>query len=138
MTGPDLNLRPADPYNTVVRQYFVSPLHAGDLQLPYSRAANVELADGEGNRLQLSAGLQGDRLEELRFRALGCPHLIAAAEYFCRHYTGQPVSALPAFDKEQIMADLAVPPSKSGRILLLEDAIQKLWQNIGKQSNPRG
>jgi NifU-like protein involved in Fe-S cluster formation len=124
-----------DPYNSVVRQYFVSPLHAGDLQLPYSLATSVELGDGEGSRLQLSAGVSGDRLEELRFRALGCPHLIAAAEHFCRHYTGQAVSALSAFDKEQTLADLAVPVAKSGRILFLEDAVRELRRNIGKRSD---
>jgi hypothetical protein len=71
----------------------------------------------------------------LRFRALGCPHLIAAAEHFCRHYTGQAVAALSAFDKEQTMADLGVPVSKSGRILLLEDAVQKLRQSIDERRN---
>lgn len=130
-----MNTRAADPYNSVVRRYFVSPLHAGDLALPYSTAASAEAGDGQGNRLQLSAGIAGDQLDELRFRALGCPHLVAAAEYFCRRYTGMPVSALATFDKAAVMKDLAVPMSKSGRILLLEDAIRALCERIDECSH---
>ena len=135
MTGSALNIPAPDPYNSVVRQYFVSPLHAGDLALPYSVTASVDVGDGEGNRLQLNAGISGGKLDELRFRALGCPHLIAAAEHFCRHYEGQAVSALTNFDKAQTVRDLDVPVEKSGRILLLENAIRALSQRIGARTD---
>lgn len=119
----------------MVRQYFVSPIHAGDLQLPYSLTASASVDDGYGTRLQLSAGISGDTLDELRFRALGCPHLIAAAEHFCRHYSGQAVAALREFDAKPAMEDLAVPVWKSGRILLLEDAVRNLWRQITENRN---
>lgn len=135
MSEPGLNIQVEEPYNGMVRQYFVSPIHAGDLQLPYSLTASVAVGDGYGNRLQLSAGVSGETLDELRFRALGCPHLIAAAEHFCRHNSGQAVETLQDFDTRQMAADLAVPVRKSGRILLLEDAVRNLWRQITEKRN---
>jgi NifU-like protein involved in Fe-S cluster formation len=135
VSDPGLNIEAEEPYNSMVRQYFVSPIHAGDLQLPYSLTASVTIGDGYGNRLQLSAGVSGDTLDELRFRALGCPHLIAAAEHFCRHNCGQAVETLQDFDTGRMTADLAVPVRKSGRILLLEDAVGNLWRQIIETRN---
>lgn len=135
MSGPGLNIQAEEPYNSMVRKYFVSPIHAGDLQLPYSLTASVAVGDGYGNRLQLSAGVSGETLDELRFRALGCPHLIAAAEHFCRHNSGQAVETLQDFDASRMTADLAVPVRKSGRILLLEDAVRNLWRQITENRN---
>jgi NifU-like protein involved in Fe-S cluster formation len=125
-----LNLPGKEPYNSLVRQFFVSPVHAGDLQKSYSPVVNAAVSDGAGNLLQLSAGIDDDMLGEIRFRALGCPHLIAAAEHFCQHYEGLRVSTLREFRPEQTILELAVPVWKSGRILLLEDAVRGLWQKI--------
>ncbi|MCH7981293.1 MAG: iron-sulfur cluster assembly scaffold protein, partial [Proteobacteria bacterium] len=88
----------------------------------------------QGVRLQLSAAAAGGRVIELRFRAWGCPHLIAAAAAFCTGYTGQRLSHLLEFSAAGIMQTLAVPVEKTGRILVLEDAVRSLGAAVHEQS----
>jgi len=115
----------ADPYNQAVRDLFTSPAHAGGVA-----GGKTVLADDQGVRVELSAGVAGGQLSALRFRAWGCPHLLAAAEWVCSHYEGGPIGALEKFPNARIMEDLAVPVEKTGRILVLEDAIQSLGRSL--------
>jgi NifU-like protein involved in Fe-S cluster formation len=110
-----------DPYNELVREYFATPEHAGELQ----DAASGYFED-QGVRLRFSATLDGDRVAAMRFAAWGCPHVIAAAEAVCRHFEGQALSELDKFPRAQIMDDLAVPVEKTGRILVVEDTVRSL------------
>jgi NifU-like protein involved in Fe-S cluster formation len=114
-----------DPYSAKVRELFAKPGHGGDL----ADAAVVEMAQ-QGVRLRLSAAHAGGRIESLRFRAYGCPHVIAACELFCQAYEGRPVTALNDFQATDIMGDLSVPVEKTGRILVLEDAVRLLGHDI--------
>ena len=124
-----------DPYSKRVRGYFVNPVHAGNVQKPYSSVVSATADDRQGNTIQLAAGIDGEILQELRFRALACPHLIAAAEYFCGRFEGRATMSLQEFDPWETVRELQIPPSKTGRILLLEDAIQLLRQKIGDDSH---
>jgi NifU-like protein involved in Fe-S cluster formation len=124
-----------DPYNNRVREYFVNPVHAGNLQKSYSCIVSATADDRQGNTIQLSAGIDGDTLQELRFRALACPHLIAAAEYFCGRFEGRATTSLREFDPRETVRELQIPLSKTGRILLLEDVIQSLRQKISDHSH---
>ena len=81
-------------------------------------------------RVTLAAKSDGDVIVSLRFRAWGCPHLLAAAEAFCREFEGGPVQALQAFSAAEIMQTLPVPREKLGRILVLEDAVRSLGQSV--------
>lgn len=114
-----------DPYGARVRELFSGPEHAGDLENP---AARVQIND-QGVRIALAAEVDGDIIVRLRFRAWGCPHLLAAAEAFCREYESRPVSALQAFNAADIVRTLPVPREKLGRILVLEDAVRSLGQS---------
>jgi NifU-like protein involved in Fe-S cluster formation len=115
----------SDPYSEQVRVLFTDPQHAGDLENP---AARVQISE-QGVRLALAAAMDGDIITGLCFRAWGCPHLLAAAEAFCRAYEGRPASALAAFEAAEIMQTLPVPREKLGRILVLEDAVRSLGQS---------
>ena len=115
----------SDPYSPRVRELFAEPRHAGEL--PDSTVVRV---DDQGMRVELSARRDGDRLSELRFRAWGCPHFIAAAEAFCADYEGRPVSELGDFGAVSFLEALAVPIEKTGRILVLEDAVKALGQTL--------
>lgn len=124
-----------DPYSKTVRGYFVNPVHAGNLHKSYSSVVAAAADDGQGNTVQLEAGIDGDVLQELRFRALACPHLIAATEHFCGRFEGRATTSLREFDPAATVRELQIPLSKTGRILLLEDAIQLLRQKIGDESH---
>ncbi len=115
----------SDPYGERVRELFAYPDHAGDLENPAARAQVVD----QGVRIALAADIDGDTIVSLRFRAWGCPHLLAAAEAFCRDFEGRPVAALAEFGAAEIMQTLPVPREKLGRILVLEDAVRSLGQS---------
>ena len=126
-----MNQHPLDPYNEQTRGYFANPVHAGDLDGEYTRTAVASVAESAaGARLTLAVGLTAQRIDECRFRAFGCPHLIAAAERWCEASEGKtPVDLLP-FDVTGCMQILGVPVEKTGRILLLEDAVGLLVAQI--------
>ena len=50
-------------------------------------------------------------------------------------YEGRPVSDLEDFDAHEIVRTLAIPTAKTGRILVLEDAVRSLGQSIRSASN---
>ncbi|MDH4054894.1 MAG: iron-sulfur cluster assembly scaffold protein [Gammaproteobacteria bacterium] len=112
-----------DPYNPVVRDYFARPEHAGEVM---GEDAAVAFFEDQGMRIRLSAKVAREDIKTLRFLAWGCPHVIAAAEAFCRRFEGRPAAELANFDASQLMRDLAVPVEKTGRILVLEDTVRSL------------
>ncbi len=120
-----------NPYNRCTRQYFEEPVHAGDLQDEYTVSAVAEAQESAaGARIQLAVGVQEGTLKECRFRVFGCPHLIAAGEWLCDHYEGKTLPELLQFRAADCMVLLAVPVEKTGRILLLEDAIRSLASQL--------
>ena len=115
----------ADPYSGRVRELFANPQHAGTV------VGGVTVrVDDQGVRVELSASIESGRISAMRFRAWGCPHLIAAAEQACSLYEDGPVAALEIFERDRIMEDLTVPAEKTGRILVLEDAVQSLGRDL--------
>jgi len=113
-----------DPYSPVVRECFANPGHVGDL----TGAVTADI-DEQGIRLRLACTRDNGQISALRFRAWGCPHLIAACESFCADYEGRPLAELSRFQAADIMRKLSVPVEKTGRILVLEDAVQLLGQS---------
>ena len=121
----------ADPYNSLVRKLFANTAHAGSV----AAAVSAEKS-GQGVRIELSASGTDGAIEQLRFSAWGCPHLIAAAEAVCAEYEGQTASQLEEFSVADLMQRLAVPAEKSGRILVLEDAVRLLGTALRESSSP--
>lgn len=115
----------ADPYGERVRELFANPAHAGEL----TDVPAVYVAD-QGVRIALSARCADGRIEALRFKGWGCPHLLAAAEAFCREYEDRPCAELGNFRIAELMQTLPVPTEKTGRILVLEDAVHSLGQSV--------
>lgn len=116
----------ADPYSAPVRALFADTAHCRDLP-----GGIAGFADGQGVRVRLTATRDGSRLVRLGFRAFGCPHFIAACELFCRSFEGRGAGGLADFNAADIMRDLSVPVEKTGRILVLEDAVRSLGDSIG-------
>ena len=115
----------ADPYSAKVRELFAAPAHAGDLV----DGEAVDVADQEV-RLRLSASAEDGKIKALRFRAWGCPHVIAAAEAVCSALEGLPASGLENYSVADVMQNLPVPVEKTGRILVIEDAVRSLGQRF--------
>ena len=120
-----------DPYSARVRQLFDAPAHAGRLESALS--ASIE---EQGVRIRLSAEVDNSEIRALRFEAWGCPHVIAAAEEVCASLEGKPVSGLLEFSAAGLMQSLSVPTEKTGRILVVEDAVRSLGSVVRDASNP--
>jgi NifU-like protein involved in Fe-S cluster formation len=111
----------ADPYSPAVRALFGDPVHAG----PIEGAHRVEI-DDQGLRIRLFGLSEAGVIARLGFLAWGCPHVIAAAEAFCREFEGCDPAELLDFSSSGLMQSLSVPVEKTGRILVLEDAVRSL------------
>ncbi len=120
-----------DPYSAEVRALFAELSHAGDL----ADAARAEL-DEQGVRVRLAATLRDGCVQALRFRARGCPHVLAACEAVCRQYEGRPAAELEQFRASEIMGNLSIPVEKTGRILVIEDTVRSLGHSICHRSVP--
>ena len=118
----------ADPYSRAVRTLFAAPAHAGDLE-----GGESVTVDDQGVRLRLAATADKGVITAMRFRAWGCPHTIAAAETACAELEGRSVADLLEFPASGLMEKLPVPVEKTGRILVLEDAIRSLGQRFGAE-----
>jgi NifU-like protein involved in Fe-S cluster formation len=114
-----------DPYSTRVRGLFADPGHAGVVE--GGLACSV---DDQGVRLSLTARVADGRIGAIAFQAYGCPHLIAAAEAACTELEGREAVQLLEFSVSGLMQSLPVPVEKTGRILVLEDAIRSLGRVI--------
>ena len=122
-----------DPYSGMVRALFAALDHAAACPGEPSGAVSV-YCDGQGVRLRLNAVAADGVLETLSFRARGCPHVLAACEWLCRRLEGGPVAALEEWQPADIMQALSVPVAKTGRILVLEDAVRLLADRIAGQA----
>jgi NifU-like protein involved in Fe-S cluster formation len=123
------------PYNNEVRRRFENPVHAGDLEGSYDQIWEAEVSESPyGARLVLYAGISDGKIASLRFRAKGCPYLIAAAERFCGHYEGAEPSQLAEVSIAGLIDDLDVPVARTGRMLLIEDAAKGLRRINGEKS----
>lgn len=78
----------------------------------------------DGAEVQLEFAVQDGRIAAARFRAYGCPHLIAAASWLTDHAPGWQRQRLLDWDWREVAEALEVPPHKYGRLLVLEDAVR--------------
>jgi NifU-like protein involved in Fe-S cluster formation len=113
----------ADPYSATVRKLFARPAHAGEIEGDQSI-----IVDDQDVVLELGATVAEGIVAAMRFRARACPHVIAAAETACASLEGRPAAELLEFSASGLMQSLPVPVEKTGRILVLEDAVRALGQ----------
>lgn len=119
-----------DPrYGVEVHRRMAGLAGAGDLEpgagVVQGRAGDREL----GAEVLLQVRVESGRAAELRFRAFGCPHLIAAASWLTDRLRGASRADLEGWDWREAATALEVPPAKFGRLLVLQDAVRALAGN---------
>jgi NifU-like protein involved in Fe-S cluster formation len=67
--------------------------------------------------------LQGARIRQVRFRAYGCPHTLAAADLVACSLEGKSVDELVKVDLDALAHRIGLPRAKQGKLLRLEDAL---------------
>src|SRR6185437_4771169 len=111
-----------------VMAHFKRPTHAGSLDRndPAVVAINIESRDrGDVIRLQVRLDSTGTVLEEVRFRAMGCPSLIAAADLAAEWMEGKSLDDAPICSV-QIAAALDLPQDKLHSAHLAAEAVRTL------------
>jgi NifU-like protein involved in Fe-S cluster formation len=97
---------------------------------PASDVARARAGDREqGAEVVLQVRVTAGRAVELRFRAFGCPHFIAAASWLTDRLRGASRAEFAGWDWHEAALALEVPPAKYGRLLLLQDAVRSLAGN---------
>lgn len=126
-----------DPrYGPEVRRRMATLPGAGDLPqgegVIEARAGDRE----QGAEVELRARVADGRVAELRFRAFGCPQLLAAASWLTDRLRGLDRRALEEWDWREAATALEVPPAKFGRLLVLQDAVRILAHNWPDRGRP--
>ena len=122
-----------EPYNEEVLARFAKPIHAGDVEADYDSVLGADAEQAvDGARIRLSAGIDAGRVAVIRFRAWGCPHLIAAADALCEEASGKMLEELAGWKAGTLAERLAVPRSKARLMFLLEDALRSIVAQSAK------
>lgn len=118
-----------DPYSPTVRALFAEPRHGG--RLSGDGTFSVHTGDrSAGAEVALSARALDGAIQELRYLAWGCPHLLAACEYTCRKLCGRSATELAPVAHNELAGILELPVEKTGNLLLIEDAIRALKSKL--------
>jgi nitrogen fixation protein NifU and related proteins len=83
----------------------------------------------QGARVEFEFQVDSTRIVRGRFRAFGCPHLIAAASWVTDRLRGATREEIAAWDWREVADALAVPPAKFGRLLTVQDALRDAARN---------
>lgn len=136
-----------DPLGPRVRALFEDLAHAGDLSVravagasaapraaprvaPMAQAGTGVICVGEagcvaqGTQVRFSLRLWGTRVEQVGYRAYGCPFTLATCEWLARRLTGRQLREAVGTPAEWAVA-LGIPPQRLGRLLVVEDALRR-------------
>ena len=122
-------------YSALVTRHFDQPVNAG----PLSGSSGTTCAGAAGRRelgaeVRFEVRIEEGRIAEICFHAYGCPHTIAACSLACERLEGAPVQALAGLEPAGLAAALGAPAEKTGRLLLVQDALHQCllaWENRG-------
>jgi len=112
-------------YSSEVRHRFeTTPHHGRVLAASSERRMGGAGEIGRGVRVEFEAWVRGGRIVECRFRAYGCPHVIAAASWVAEQAEGRTVTDTAWLDPRRLAERLEAPPHKLGSLLVVEDAFR--------------
>jgi NifU-like protein involved in Fe-S cluster formation len=123
-------------YSGEVRHRFeTAPRHGRVLAAPFERRRGGAGAIDRGVRVEFEARVREGRIVECRFRAYGCPHVIAAASWVAEQAEGRAAGDTSWVDPQQLAELLEAPPHKLGNLLVVEDALRACLADRGRSSN---
>jgi NifU-like protein involved in Fe-S cluster formation len=112
-------------YSSEVRQRFEHlPRHGRVFGEPPERVAGAAGSMEHGVRVEFEARIRDGRIVECRFRAYGCPHVIAAASWVAEHAEGRAAADTDWLEPRRIAELLDAPAHKLGSLLVVEDAFR--------------
>lgn len=110
-------------YSPEVRHRFeTAPRHGRVLAMQAERRTGGAGEIARGVRVEFEMRVRDGRIAECRFRAYGCPHVIAAASWVAEHAEGRSVNEVEWFAPRRLAELLEAPAYKLGSLLVVEDA----------------
>ena len=125
-------------YSLEVQERFRSPAGAGEFAEGTPQVVAGEAEDRTLNvwfRFQISVA--GTVIRAARFRVFGCPHSIAAAAWVASELEGREIAAIRELDVHELRLKLEAPVEKLGKLLVLEDALRKCWDELADRAETR-
>jgi NifU-like protein involved in Fe-S cluster formation len=111
-------------YNARVRALFVERERAGALPRTEYVVSGEAGSVAQGTHLRFWLEWEAGSVRRARFEAYACPHLLASAAYVASWAEGKTVPQLLAWDWRPLAESLQAPVEKSGKFLILEDALK--------------
>lgn len=109
-------------YSDVVMDHFLRPRRVGDL--PGANAQSLAENPACGDTLQLRLRIEGGRIADARFRALGCTAAIAASSFLTEWLVGRSVAEARALTDEALAEAMGgLPPGRVHCSVLAEEAL---------------
>lgn len=114
-------------YNELTRRHFETALHAGELSGAGTRRGTAgDRVSGTWVQFDVQwaeAAANGTiRVRAAKFRAFGCPHVIAVADWLAAQAVGREARAGLPIRIAALQQRFDVPTPKLGRLLIIEDA----------------
>ena len=126
----------AGRYNPVVMDHFLHPRRVGDLDDANARATAENGACGD--TLQLQLRIEGDRIVDSRFRALGCTASIAASSFLAEWLAGRSLDEARALTNEALAAAMGgLPPGRTHCSVLAEEALSGCLADHARRASGR-
>lgn len=113
-------------YSSIVVDHFEHPRNGGRFEAGEGVIKGTAGSIAQGTMFVLSARIDGERIEAVRFEAYGCPHCIAAGSWLSERLVGLTRDRLRAWRWRDADQALQFPLEKRGRLLILEDAVHAL------------
>jgi NifU-like protein involved in Fe-S cluster formation len=108
-------------YSELTWRHFSAASAAGELTgAGVRRGAAGSVA--QGTWVQFEVRLAAARIDTVRFRAFGCPHVIAVADWVAQAAVGRAAAAVLPEAVQALRERFDVPVEKLGRLLIVEDA----------------
>jgi NifU-like protein involved in Fe-S cluster formation len=119
-----------DPrYSEAVLRRFREAPGAGDLPAGAATVLGRAGDREQGAEVLLTFAVSEGRVTDARFRAFGCPHLVAGASWLTERLNGACREDLEGWDWREAADALNVPAAKFGRLLTLQDAVRAAARN---------
>ncbi|MGD9841808.1 MAG: iron-sulfur cluster assembly scaffold protein [Steroidobacteraceae bacterium] len=117
-------------YSDRVRELFNNLHHAGMLSVDQLAGVVVKRAAvglrEHGACVTIWITLHDAKLQAVRYQAYGCPYFLAACESLAQWLQGRDRAELSQWRWRDVETALAIPANKRSRLLLLDEAINRL------------
>jgi len=111
-------------YNNIVKDHFLNPRNVGELKDPDCVGSAKNMLDGD--QVQLHLKLQGDKIQDVRMKVMGCVAAIASTSLLTEMIQGKTIQQALLITKETLVEELnGLPEQKIQCSLTCIDALHE-------------